>query len=75
MAPNWTVYFSQGLDAAGKTVPVALELIKSNPAMAGTIALGTAGLAIVATPGVVATPVIVALHWFGFGTGGIVAGL
>ena len=79
MAPNWTGYFSQGLgaasNAASKAVPVTLEFIKSNPYMAGAIALGTGGVAIVASPGVVTTPVIGALHLAGFGVGGIVGGL
>jgi hypothetical protein len=75
MAPNWTGYFPHGLGVASQTISIALESAKNNPAMASVIALGTGGLAIVAMPGVVATPVIGALHWAGFGVGGIIGGL
>jgi hypothetical protein len=75
MAPNWTGYFSHGWDVASQSISVALESAKNNPAMAGIIALGTSGLTIVAMPAVVATPVIGALHWAGFGVGGIIGGL
>lgn len=60
---------------ARQTISVALESAKNNPAMDSVIALGTGGLAIVTMPAVVATPVIGALHWAGFGVGGIVGGL
>jgi hypothetical protein len=75
MAPNWTGYFPHGWDVASQSISVALESAKNNPAMAGIIALGTSGLTIVAMPAVVATPVIGALHWAGFGVGGIIGGL
>lgn len=75
MASNWTGYFTYGVNAASQTASVVLESTKNNPTMASVIALGTCGLAIAAVPGVVATPLIGALHWAGFGTGGIVGGL
>jgi hypothetical protein len=75
MAPNWTGYFPHGRDVANQMVSVALESAKNNPVMASVIVLGTGGLAIVAMPAVVAMPVIGALHWVGFGVGGIIGGL
>lgn len=39
------------------------------------IAVGAGGLAIAASPGVAATPVIGVLHYIGFGAGGIIRGL
>ena len=72
MALNWTGYFSRGLETARKAVPVALELIKSNPAKAGAFVLGTTFYAL---PGVATMPVISALQWAGFGVLGIVGGL
>jgi hypothetical protein len=75
MASNWIGYFSHGLDVTGQTISVALETAKNSPVMTSAIALGTGGLAIIAMPGVVATPVIAALHCVGFGVSGIISGL
>ena len=64
MVPNWTGFTADALASA-----------KNNPAIACMIAVDADDLALVASPAVVVTPVIDALHYFEFRAGDIISGL
>lgn len=63
MAFNWSEHLG-----------TAVALVRNNPALVGTVALGTSGLAVFAAPVIAITPIVGALHYVGFGVGGIVGG-
>ena len=47
---------------------MAVTLAKNNPVIASTV---VSGLAVVAAPAIVVTPIITTLQYIGFGAGGV----
>lgn len=68
-----TFYKTMALNWAER-LGAAATLAKSNPALAGAVALGTGGLALVAAPTVAVAPVLSVLPFVGFGAGGVIGG-